>query len=292
VPGVIVQGRYDMCTPVFTAWDLHRAWPEADFTIVPDAGHAFDEPGILSALIDATDGLAHPQGLAERPADETLAGEAAQQLGCECAAVDLGLRAVVDAVGRAGEAVVGEQNRALVAVPDGVGDALVLADVLDVPGGRGPQHGLQAGSLDGLPGLDALRAVGRPEPLDRLAAQLFEFLLGGEGPPVGRLLGEVGEAHVVVAVQREFVTAGDDAFEELRVLPRAADEDEERRGRTGFGEGVEDPWRAVGTRAVAVGHDDRALLGGDADDRAVDGQRTGEACEQRLPSLRHVSTAL
>ena len=58
VPGVIVQGRYDMCTPVFTAWDLHRAWPEADFTIVPDAGHAFDEPGILSALIDATDRFA------------------------------------------------------------------------------------------------------------------------------------------------------------------------------------------------------------------------------------------
>ncbi|MGK9149028.1 prolyl aminopeptidase [Plantibacter flavus] len=58
VPGVIVQGRYDMCTPAFTAWDLHQAWPEADFTLVPDAGHAFDEPGILSALIDATDRFA------------------------------------------------------------------------------------------------------------------------------------------------------------------------------------------------------------------------------------------
>lgn len=58
VPGVIVQGRYDMCTPAFTAWDLHQAWPEADFTMVPDAGHAFDEPGILSALIDATDRFA------------------------------------------------------------------------------------------------------------------------------------------------------------------------------------------------------------------------------------------
>ena len=44
-----------MCTPAFTAWDLHRAWPEADFTMVPDAGHAFDEPGILDALIAATD---------------------------------------------------------------------------------------------------------------------------------------------------------------------------------------------------------------------------------------------
>jgi proline iminopeptidase len=55
IPGVIIQGRYDICTPVVTAWDLHRAWPEADFVMVPDAGHAFDEPGTLSALIEATD---------------------------------------------------------------------------------------------------------------------------------------------------------------------------------------------------------------------------------------------
>ena len=54
VPGVIVQGRYDACTPVRTAWDLHRAWPEARLHIVPDAGHAFDEPGILAHLIEAT----------------------------------------------------------------------------------------------------------------------------------------------------------------------------------------------------------------------------------------------
>lgn len=55
IPAVIVQGRYDMCTPVMTAWDLHRAWPEADLRIIGDAGHAFDEPGILDALIEATD---------------------------------------------------------------------------------------------------------------------------------------------------------------------------------------------------------------------------------------------
>ena len=55
IPAVIVQGRYDMCTPVFTAWDLHRAWPEAVFQLIPDAGHAFDEPGIREALMDATD---------------------------------------------------------------------------------------------------------------------------------------------------------------------------------------------------------------------------------------------
>ncbi|MCU1514737.1 MAG: pip [Microbacteriaceae bacterium] len=58
IPGVIVQGRYDMCTPPVTAWDLHRAWPEAELIMVPDAGHAYDEPGILSALIEATDRFA------------------------------------------------------------------------------------------------------------------------------------------------------------------------------------------------------------------------------------------
>ena len=58
IPGVIVQGRYDVCTPPQTAWDLHKAWPEADFHIVPDAGHGFDEPGILDKLIRATDRFA------------------------------------------------------------------------------------------------------------------------------------------------------------------------------------------------------------------------------------------
>ena len=58
IPGVIVQGRYDVCTPMRTAYDLHRAWPEAEFHIVDDAGHAFDEPGILDRLIEATDRFA------------------------------------------------------------------------------------------------------------------------------------------------------------------------------------------------------------------------------------------
>ncbi|MBB6173149.1 proline iminopeptidase [Nocardiopsis mwathae] len=58
IPGVIVQGRYDVCTPARTAYDLHRAWPEARFTIVDDAGHAFSEPGILHHLIEATDRFA------------------------------------------------------------------------------------------------------------------------------------------------------------------------------------------------------------------------------------------
>ena len=58
IPAVIVQGRYDICTPPVTAWELHRAWPEAEFHLVPDAGHSFDEPGILTALIEATDRFA------------------------------------------------------------------------------------------------------------------------------------------------------------------------------------------------------------------------------------------
>lgn len=58
IPTVIVQGRYDACTPPITAWDLHVALPEAEFIMVPDAGHSFDEPGILDALIDAADRFA------------------------------------------------------------------------------------------------------------------------------------------------------------------------------------------------------------------------------------------
>ncbi len=53
IPSVIVQGRYDVCTPMKTAWDLHSAWPEADFQLVADAGHAASEPGIIDALIRA-----------------------------------------------------------------------------------------------------------------------------------------------------------------------------------------------------------------------------------------------
>jgi proline iminopeptidase len=58
IPGVIVQGRYDMATPAVTAFDLHRAWPEAELHIVDDAGHAFSEPGILDRLVRATDDFA------------------------------------------------------------------------------------------------------------------------------------------------------------------------------------------------------------------------------------------
>ncbi|PSK92274.1 prolyl aminopeptidase [Murinocardiopsis flavida] len=58
IPGVIVQGRYDVCTPAKTAFDLHRAWPEAEFHLVDDAGHSAAEPGILHRLIEATDRFA------------------------------------------------------------------------------------------------------------------------------------------------------------------------------------------------------------------------------------------
>ena len=55
IPGVIVQGRYDVVCPMTSAWDLHRAWPEADFHVVPDAGHAATEPGTTHHLVEATD---------------------------------------------------------------------------------------------------------------------------------------------------------------------------------------------------------------------------------------------
>lgn len=55
IPGWIVQGRYDVVCPARSAWDLHRAWPEANFYIVPDAGHAASEPGTRSSLLEATD---------------------------------------------------------------------------------------------------------------------------------------------------------------------------------------------------------------------------------------------
>jgi proline iminopeptidase len=55
LPCTIVHGRYDVVCPLKSAWDLHRAWPEADLRIVPDAGHSAFEPGIISELVAATD---------------------------------------------------------------------------------------------------------------------------------------------------------------------------------------------------------------------------------------------
>ena len=55
LPGVIVQGRYDVVTPPTTAWELHRAWEGSRIEIVPDAGHATSEPGTIRKLVEATD---------------------------------------------------------------------------------------------------------------------------------------------------------------------------------------------------------------------------------------------
>jgi len=58
IPGVIVQGRYDVVCPMESAWALHKAWPESELVIVPDAGHSAREPGIARALVAATDRFA------------------------------------------------------------------------------------------------------------------------------------------------------------------------------------------------------------------------------------------
>jgi len=58
IPAVIVQGRYDVVCPIRSAWDLHRAWPEAKLIVVPDAGHSMSEPGIRRALLAETDRMA------------------------------------------------------------------------------------------------------------------------------------------------------------------------------------------------------------------------------------------
>ena len=58
IPGVIVQGRHDCCTPPRAAWELKKAWPEVELQIVPDGGHLYSEPGVLDGLIRATDRFA------------------------------------------------------------------------------------------------------------------------------------------------------------------------------------------------------------------------------------------
>lgn len=57
IPGIIVQGRYDIVCPTISADDLHRAWPQAQYHVVADAGHSAFEPGIRSRLIAATEEL-------------------------------------------------------------------------------------------------------------------------------------------------------------------------------------------------------------------------------------------
>lgn len=58
IAGTIVHGRYDVVTPLSTAWALSKAWPKAELHIVPEAGHSSMEPGIVDRLVQATDDFA------------------------------------------------------------------------------------------------------------------------------------------------------------------------------------------------------------------------------------------
>ncbi|HEX2530183.1 MAG TPA: prolyl aminopeptidase [Burkholderiaceae bacterium] len=62
LPAVIVQGRYDVVCPPRSAWRLHQAWPEAQFRLIGDAGHAAMEPGIAAALVEATEQFKRQRG--------------------------------------------------------------------------------------------------------------------------------------------------------------------------------------------------------------------------------------
>ena len=55
IPGIIVHGRYDVVCPLEQAWALHKAWPQSRLQIIQDAGHSATEPGIVDALLTATD---------------------------------------------------------------------------------------------------------------------------------------------------------------------------------------------------------------------------------------------
>ena len=65
IPGIIVQGRHDICCPPTSAWALKKAWPEAELWIIHDAGHAASEPGIIDGLVRAVEG--------QRPLDDAPA---------------------------------------------------------------------------------------------------------------------------------------------------------------------------------------------------------------------------
>ena len=68
LPCVIVQGRYDMVCPIATADELARAWPEAEYQVIANAGHSAWEPGILAALLDVTRRYKSLNQLPRRPA--------------------------------------------------------------------------------------------------------------------------------------------------------------------------------------------------------------------------------
>lgn len=59
IPAHIIQGRYDMVCPPDTAFELHCRWPEAEFTMVPDAGHSAMEPGTIQVLMESVKTMQH-----------------------------------------------------------------------------------------------------------------------------------------------------------------------------------------------------------------------------------------
>lgn len=63
IPATLVQGRHDMVCPTHTAWQIGQRWPEAKFHIIPDACHAYNEPGIIDAIVRATDQYAKARGV-------------------------------------------------------------------------------------------------------------------------------------------------------------------------------------------------------------------------------------
>jgi proline iminopeptidase len=58
IPGIMVNGRFDLQAPIAWAWDLNRAWPRAELVVVDNAGHAADTPGITQELVRCTDQFA------------------------------------------------------------------------------------------------------------------------------------------------------------------------------------------------------------------------------------------
>ena len=58
IPGIIVHGRYDVICPPRNAWRLHKGWPGSELQFIDAAGHSANEPGIVEALVAATDRFA------------------------------------------------------------------------------------------------------------------------------------------------------------------------------------------------------------------------------------------
>ena len=82
LPCTIVQGRYDVVCPPVTAYALAKAWPEAEYVIVPDAGHSVREPGITRELVAAVNrmqtrlGHEAPRGQPARRRHQRASGSA------------------------------------------------------------------------------------------------------------------------------------------------------------------------------------------------------------------------